>query len=204
MIYALHAVISIINFAGCALYKFAYSCKTKTYSTMENYLQDQPAVAAKPQRPVMLTVLCILTFIGSGWGILQGITGYFSAETTAEMAQVAMQDARDKIEEEGEAGSKLADKILSGTSAMLQPENLKKSALFSTIASVFTLLGGILMFGLKKTGFYSYVLGTVLGVAGPFVAFGGASLLTILSSSAVAFIGVLFVILYGLNFKYLR
>lgn len=171
---------------------------------MENYLQDQPAASAKPQRPTLLTVLCILTFIGSGWGILNGITSYFSANVTSDIAQTAMQEARDKIENEADSGSKIADKILSGTSEMLQPENLKKSALFGTIASVFTLLGGILMFGLKKTGFYSYVLGTILGIAGPFIAFGGANFLTILSSSAIAFVGVLFVILYGLNVKHLR
>ncbi|HRO46795.1 hypothetical protein [Agriterribacter sp.] len=171
---------------------------------MENLQPDQPVVAAKPPRPVFLTVLCILTFIGSSWGIISGITSYLSANATSGIAQAAMQDAREKVEDEDNAGSKFAEKILSGTSEMLQPENLRKSALFSIIASVFTLLGGILMFGLKKTGFYSYVLGTAIGIAGPFIAFGGGNFLTILSSSFIAFIGILFVILYGLNVKHLR
>lgn len=171
---------------------------------MENFHPDQPVVAAKPPRPVFLTVLCILTFIGSSWGIISGITSYLSANATSGIAQAAMQDAREKIEDEDNAGSKFAEKILSGTSEMLRPENLKKSALFSIIASVFTLLGGILMFGLKKPGFYSYVLGTAIGIAGPFIAFGGGNFLTILSSSFIAFIGILFVVLYGLNVKHLR
>ena len=171
---------------------------------MENFQPDQPVVTTKPVRPVLLTVLCILTFIGSGWGIVSGITSYLSADVTSDIARAAMQDAKDKIEDEANAGSKFAEKILSGTSEMLRPENLKKSALFSIVASVFTLLGGILMFGLKKAGFYSYVLGTILGIAGPFIAFGGGNFITILSSSFIAFIGIFFVILYGLNVKHLR
>ncbi|MCO5239195.1 MAG: hypothetical protein M9904_04000 [Chitinophagaceae bacterium] len=171
---------------------------------MEDILPDQLTTATPPSRPTFLTVLCILTFIGSSWGILSGITSHISADATSDIAQAAMQDAREEIEKEGNAGAKFAEKILSGTAVMLQPENLKKSALFSIVASVFTLLGGILMFGLKKTGFYSYVLGTATGIAGPFIAFGGASFLTILSSSFIAFFGILFVVLYGLNLKHLR
>ncbi|HTN07377.1 hypothetical protein [Agriterribacter sp.] len=171
---------------------------------MEIFQPNQPIVTAKPARPVFLTVLCILTFIGSGWGIISGITSYLSANVTSHIARAAMQDAKEKIEDEANTGSKFAEKILSGTSEMLQPENLKKSALFSIIASVFTLLGGVLMFGLKKAGFYSYVLGTAIGIAGPFIAFGGGNFITILSSSFIAFIGFFFVILYGLNVKHLR
>lgn len=171
---------------------------------MENFQSDQPAVPVIPSRPPFLTILCILTFIGSGWGIISGVSGYFTANATAGVAQAAVDDAREEIENKGIAGSTFAEKVLSGTSEMLQPEKLKKNALFSIVASVFTLLGGILMFGLNKTGFYSYILGTAIGVAGPFVAFGGGNVMTILSSSFTAFIGILFVILYGLNVKHLR
>ena len=171
---------------------------------MENFEPGQPNVVAKPARPVFLTVLCILTFIGSGWGIISGISSYLTANTAAGVAQAAMQDAKEKLEDEGNTGSRLAEKMLSGTSEMLQPANIKKSALFSIVASVFTLLGAILMFGLKKAGFYSYLLGTVISIAGPFIAFGGGNFLTIITSSAIAFIGILFVVLFGLNVKHLR
>lgn len=171
---------------------------------MENFQTNQPTVIQKPSRPVLLTVLCILTFIGSGWGIISGFTSYLSADATSGIAQAAMQDARDEITKEDNAGANIAEKILSGTSVMLQPENIKKSSMFGIVASVFTLLGGILMFGLKKTGFYSYILGTAIGIAGPFIAFGGSSFITIISGSFIAFFGILFVILYGLNLKHLR
>ncbi|MDA8886218.1 hypothetical protein N9I68_01420 [Bacteroidia bacterium] len=41
-----------------------------------------------PQRPTFLTVLCILTFIGSGYGIFQGITSYATAETAAAASEL--------------------------------------------------------------------------------------------------------------------
>jgi len=171
---------------------------------MENF-QTTPVAPAKPQRPTFLTVLCILTFIGSGWGIVSGISSYITANATAGVAQAAMDDAREDIQNESSnAGTQMAEKMLSGVSDMLKPENIKKNALFSIVASVFTLLGGILMFGLKKTGYWVYILGTLIGIVGPFMVYGGANFVTILSSSMIAFFGVLFVILYGLNVKHLR
>lgn len=172
---------------------------------MEDLIAPLPTEPVKPQRPTFLTVLCILTFIGSGWGIVSNIGTYITANATAGAVQAAMDDAKDNIQnEESNAGTQMAEKMLSGVSDMMRPENIKKNALFAIVASVFTLLGGILMFGLKKTGYWVYILGTLIGIVGPFVAYGGGNLITIASSSAIAFVGILFVVLYGLNFKYLK
>ncbi|MGN6438320.1 MAG: hypothetical protein ACTHMM_17390 [Agriterribacter sp.] len=172
---------------------------------MEELFTPSPGEPVKPKRPTFLTVLCILTFIGSGWGIISGVSSYITANATAGMAQAAMEDAKEDIQnEDSNAGTQMAEKMLSGMSDMLKPENIKKNALFSTVASVFTLLGGILMFGLKKTGYWVYILGTLIGIIGPFIVFGGGNFISILSSSMMAFVGILFVVLYGLNFKYLR
>lgn len=171
---------------------------------MENVQTNQSASIGKPTRPVFLTVLCILTFIGSGWGILSGITGYFTANATAEITQAAMDDASEKIESEAGKTVQLAQKMIAETGDLLQPENLKRNALFSVVAAIFTLLGAILMFGLKKSGFYAYLVGTAIGIAAPFIIFGAGNFLSILSTAFMAFFGILFVVLYGLNFKYLR
>ncbi|MBX3256913.1 MAG: hypothetical protein KF862_22440 [Chitinophagaceae bacterium] len=171
---------------------------------MENF-ETTSVAPAKPKRPTFLTVLCILTFIGSGFGIINGTSSYLTADAAAGVAQAAMEDAREKIENESSnPGAQIAEKMLAGASDMFTPENIKKNASFSIVASVFTLIGAILMFGLKKTGYWSYILGTLIGIVAPFVVYGGGNLLTILTSSGIAFIGVLFVVLYGLNFKHLR
>ncbi len=169
---------------------------------MEDYQSPAQPAVTKPARPVFLTVLCILTFIGSGWAIVSGISSYLTADTTADIVQAAMEDAKDKIDDAG-GSSKMAEKMISGASEMVKPENLKKSALFSIIAAVCTLGGAILMFTLKKTGYWLYILGTAISIAGPFYIFGG-NLISMLSTVLIGIVGIVFVILYGLNLKYLK
>lgn len=171
---------------------------------MENILPEQSAGTGKPARPTFLTILCILTFIGSGWGIISGITGYLSADATSGITQAAMQDAREQLEDEGNPAANITEKIFSGTSEMMMPANLKKNAVMGIVASICTLLGGILMFKLKKNGYYVYILGTLIGIAAPFVAFGAGNFIAIITTSMIAFFGIAFVILYGLNFKHLQ
>lgn len=174
---------------------------------MENYLSSlETPPPSKPVRPTFLTVLCILTFIGSGLGIIQDIISYMNANTNADIAQTVLQDAQDKLSEAEDSGTgaKIAEKIFSGTSDMLVPANMRKIALFSIVASIFTLLGGILMFQLKKTGFWIYVLGTIVGIVGPITIFGTGNLLSVFQTMGIAFIGVIFVVLYALNLKHLK
>lgn len=173
---------------------------------MENFQTPPTEVTVKPARPTFLTVLCILTFIGSGWGIVSGFTSYMSANVTSELTRASMQDAQDQISSAGDsnAGTRMAEKMLSGVGDALKPENIKKSAIFSIIAAVFTLLGGILMFQLKKVGFWVYVLGTAISIAGPLIVFGAGNFISMAATAGAAFIGVIFVVLYGLNLKHLR
>ncbi|MBX3241243.1 MAG: hypothetical protein KIT80_17170 [Chitinophagaceae bacterium] len=170
---------------------------------MEDVLTNVPE---KRTRPTFLTVLCILTFIGSGWGIISGFTSYASANLAAGISQTAIEDAQRELENEeiSNAGTKVANEIFAGMSSVLNPENIRKNAMFSIVSCVLTLLGAVLMFRLSKTGFWLYILGTLVGIAAPFIVYGGTNILTIISSSAIAFIGILFVVLYGLNFKHLR
>lgn len=170
---------------------------------MEDVLTNVPV---KPTRPTFLTVLCILTFIGSGWGIINSAMSYASANLAAGLSQTAVEDAQRQLENEeiSGAGAEMANQIFSGMSDFMNPENIRKNAVFSLVSYVFTLLGAILMFRLSKTGFWLYMLGTLVGIVAPFIVYGGSNLLTIISSSALAFIGILFVVLYGLNFKHLK
>ena len=48
---------------------------------MENPFEEQQNGR---RRPVFLTVLCILTFIGSGWGVLSNLFSIFTADALNE------------------------------------------------------------------------------------------------------------------------
>ena len=175
---------------------------------MEN-LQTASVSAPTPSpgsaRPTFLTVLCILTFIGSAWGIIGNVRNYLGANTASQLISAATEESRQELQKSGDEGSKVADTVLNSLGDMANPANIKKAAIFAIVASVLTLIGGFLMFQLKKTGFYTYVLGTVIGIVGPFVAFGtGGNIFGLIISSAMAFFGILFVVLYALNLKYLK
>lgn len=185
---------------------FYYNCIHKSICIMENYLSSQEAPSpAKPVRPTFLTILCILTFLGSGLGILSGIRDYFSAATNADLMQAYVEDVKEKLaSSNSDEASSLGEEMLTGSSEVINKENLQKNAMFNVVASVFTFIGGFLMFQLKKLGFWVYILGTIISIAAPFAIFGSKNLLSLGIAFIFALIGVLFVILYALNLKFLK
>ncbi|MEO5889720.1 MAG: hypothetical protein ABIQ31_05670 [Ferruginibacter sp.] len=168
---------------------------------MTDIIQDyeQPA-----KRPVFITVLCILTFIGSGWGLVSDTIKYFTADTQAMAISKVKETASGNIQKDttNDEGAKFAQKMINNLT--MTPDNIRKGALSGIGAAVLCLVGAILMWQLKKTGFYLYVAGTLLGIVSPFIIFGGSNVMAIFSSVAVGFIGLVFVILYGVNLKHMR
>lgn len=155
------------------------------------------------QRPTFLTVLCILTFLGSSISLISGVFSFLTANTTAQLSQVSMQDSKERLEEAG-AQSGFAEKLMSDTRDAMTPENIKNASVAAAVAAVFTLLGAILMFGLKKKGFWLYVVGTIIAILAPAVIYGPGNLLSLFSLAGGAVVGILFVVLYALNYKHLR
>lgn len=157
-------------------------------------------------RPTFITVLCILTFIGSGWGLIGGAIQYFTAEKQAQRMSITKVKASEDIKKSGkeDAGSKMAEKIVNSMTNAFTAENLKKAGLAAIVAAVLCLAGALLMWKLKRTGFYLYIIGTLAGIISPFLIYGSDNIMSILSSVVVGFIGIIFVILYGVNLKYMK
>lgn len=169
---------------------------------MENDQMGQPAV---PVRPTFLTVLCILTFIGSGWSILNNISTYRQADTAASVVSAALDTATSQIELQGadEPGAEIANKMLAGARELSDPVKIKKNALFGLMAAVITLGGAFLMFQLNKKGFWLYVFGTGITVVAPFLVFGMANFIGVLMGAVSGFIGIVFCVLYAMNLKHM-
>jgi hypothetical protein len=164
---------------------------------METSETLQPATPAL--RPTFLIVLCILTFIGSGWGLYGGISSYFMADTTSALTNQVLDNAKDQID--NQPNSSFASKLLGSVSSALSPENLRKSSAIKAISCLFTLFGAIMMWQLRKIGFYSYIAGIAIAVLAPPLLIGGV--VGWIASGGTAFIGLIFIILYGVNLKYL-
>ncbi len=170
---------------------------------MSEVLQDYEAPAA---RPTFITVLCILTFIGSGWGLIGGAIQYFSAEKQALAMNISKESTAAAIEkaDKNDAGSQMAEKMVKSMTSAFSVENIKNMGIASVVGAIFCLIGAFLMWQLKKNGFYLYIVGTLIGIISPFVIYGTANFMSIISAVVVGFFGIVFVILYGVNLKYMK
>ncbi len=170
---------------------------------MSEVLQDYEAPV---KRPTFITVLCILTFIGSGWGLVGGAIQYFSADKQALSMSISKEKVATDIQKSGksDAGTQMAEKMVNSMGSAFTVENLKKTAIASVVGALLCLAGAFLMWQLKKTGFYLYIAGTLIGIISPFVIYGTDNLMSIITSVMVGFFGIVFVILYGVNLKHMK
>ncbi len=136
--------------------------------------QSNIGAATAPEsakRPAFLTVLCILTWIGSGLGSLLLILLLVGAGFLANSSL-----------------GTLLGPALAGGSAMIG---------LLTVCSVGSLFGAIMMWKLKKVGFYIYAGCQVLSAITPLI-FGG-------TSGVMGYVfTALFIVLYGLNLKHMK
>ena len=125
-------------------------------------------------RPTLLTVLCILTFVGSSWLIVTNIWAYGTASKTAEMiSAVSKREINDSIYQKDSAEAKVirkkrslfGEKMMSSVAKIMTADNIRRNAAGTIFSSLITLLGALLMWRLKRRGFYIYIAGTLLGIA---------------------------------------
>ena len=165
------------------------------------------------QRPTLLTVLCILSFVGGTWLILTNIYSYISAPTTVQRMAVARNvvindSARQAADSAAGKGNRkgrglFGQKIMLSLTKTMTVENIRKSAIGSILAAMLTLSGAILMWFLRRRGFYLYSAGVIVAICVPLYING----LTMASMALVfvsGFFGLIFIALYALNLKSLR
>ena len=164
-------------------------------------------------RPTLLKVLCILTFIGSSWLILTNIWAYATASKTAQMISsirnVSQNDSainKDSSVQQHtrhKEGFFLGKKMMISVSKMMTVGNIRRTAIGTIMSAILTLIGAILMWWLKRNGFYIYILGTILAISVPFYLYGINSMSVGISFFS-GFFGLIFIALYALNIRSLR
>jgi len=146
---------------------------------MEELTPQQPP-EAQTKRPNMLTILCILTFIGSGMQLISSlvIAGFYDifVQIAQEFAEKFKMPGIDQLRE-------------------VKPVFFLVSAILYT-GSV---AGAILMMRLKKAGFHVYTVSQILLILSPmyFMHLSSPGTLEILLSA-------LFIFLYSLNLKIMK
>ena len=162
---------------------YPIECEQTELKNMENPFEEQQN---KLQRPTFLLVLCILTFIGSGWGTLSNLFSVFTAGLTDSSMQMEHYSSMLNGMDQG-AGSAMLSDILNSTMASLQATfvHAREIAVVSLVLSVISLLGAILML---------FVL--------PY--FAGFNFMVLAGMLFSAIFAVIFIVMYALNLKYMR
>jgi hypothetical protein len=147
--------------------------------------------------PDMLNVLTILTFIGSGLGVLTSIYGFINARASYEK----MVEMQDKMDQMPAFVKKFTGPDPVGASLKML-DNRTPITLLTLVACGLCIYGAMQMRKRKKMGFSVYVLGEILPLLTSFIFLGTASM------GGFGFIfGILlyavFIILYATQLKYL-
>lgn len=163
--------------------------------------QNPKEMTDQNERPTFLTVLCILTWVGSGLVFIgqlftlatSGIRKNFTA-----LAEDGMDEAMSELAEEPSGiGSIISSFVGQGMQAL---ENLTEIALIKMLGTAIVILGAVLMWKLKKTGFYLFLGGKVIIIVGVFILMGG-SRLAVMSIMGSLIVAIAFGIMYGVNTK---
>ncbi len=172
-------------------------------SEYEKSTLDHPGTFV--QRPTFLTVLCILTFIVSGYHLITGIIGLFGDQSfdPVQMAEIneQMSEAMDGADASTRA---FIENFMNSIAATMRSAvaNATAIAWFGILASLLSIGGAYLMFKLRRVGYYVYIAAKVVGILGVLL-FLGLNMLTLTATIFLAIVATLFIFLYGTQRKYM-
>ncbi|MFN5417718.1 MAG: hypothetical protein ACK5B9_11725 [Flavobacteriia bacterium] len=150
--------------------------------------------------PMFLKVLCILTFVGAGLGILGSLWSIFTFESSMKTLELQ----RDLF----------AKNPMGDMSSIV--EVTRKYGMFSYLMNLLgnslCLVGALLMWKLKKIGFFTYIPGHIFPFAGSVVMMsnmdgGTNNMMGAISSISLiiaAIFSIAFIIMYSVNYKHLK
>ncbi len=171
---------------------------------MEGYLDTEEAklhggdYGQENGIPMFLKVLCILTFVGAGIGLLSGIYSLLMNERSLQVL-------------EGMSNNPFGGTV--DYTAYI--EKMRKwgvlVAILNIVANGLCLGGALMMWKLKKSGFYMYVVGQIVpfialyGLLGGMMPNMGPMQGIMVVAQVFGFIfPAAFVVMYGLNLKHLK
>jgi hypothetical protein len=150
------------------------------------------------KRPIFLSILTWLSFLGEGFGLLLVILSYrFSSDSSVGNMEM-------EFSTQGELPEQYQRIIHSFMDFwIVQHDQFYSIHISRIILLIISLSGVLLMYNLKRKGFYIYTVAQVLLVAIPFVYLIGNPIGQILASMQFFIVG-LFVFMYATQFKYLN
>lgn len=157
-------------------------------------------------RTNFLTVLCVLTFVVSGYYFFKGVGGLivgsqFSSSDWAGVSEGLEELMANADEKPVAFMQKLLD--AAGETVNAAMEHVVALGVTGLVVSLLSVLGAIMMWRLRKNGFYLYLIAKLIGVIVPIMLI-GVNILTASYYGFALFISIVMFILYGMNLRYMR
>ncbi len=149
-------------------------------------------------RSQFLTLLCVLTFIGSTLSLFDA--GITLMRTDAASATPRIQRNYTPEQRKQLPKDYFEDRSAGAENAPSDPDRIRLLSMAQFPYALLTLVGAVLMFRMRRVGFWLYVAGVVVGLILPVVLVGFAAL----NTSFGVFFSMLFAGLYWLNLNDMR
>lgn len=160
----------------------------------------------REKRPVFLTVLGILSFVNIGWSLISNLFSLFRGPMNEdEMELYKVQVTKSINEIKGTGGMEWFEDLMRSTIDMVESTNAHHTmnVLSGMLILLIGLAGVVFMLKGRKIGFHVYIIYSFIASVQIYL-FVAPSLL----SNAIVIMGLLlsgiFVLLYGLNLKWMR
>ena len=162
-----------------------------------------PNTTNPKERPGLLTVIGILSFIGLGYRILSGLLNASVGTITSSLVPFL----NDTFENEADL-SEVPDSIRNIVQDIFDSltkflDNITGIYLTIVLLSLIGLAGVIMMWQLKKTGFYIYTIARIFILLVP-VIFIGYNIISMIWLSFGVIFAAIFIVLYSLNLKHMH
>ena len=144
-------------------------------------------------RSQFLTILCVFSFLSCGWGIVESSIALRSPDRVAETPFTGHKPAGEAADRRNPRTFYEDSGANSDNPTPEDPYVVQRLSFSQLLYSIITLAGVVLMFRLRRVGFYIYVAGTLLGLALPLYFVGLAGF----GTSFGVFFSVIFAVMYG-------
>jgi len=167
---------------------------------------DQSYEQGPAKRPIFLTVLCILTFVSCGLTFVTDVYGLLTAKQQQESLEKSL-----KVMDQLQSNDQMPELFGTMTDGAAKMAEWTTTAHYLSLGNVFICLAGaLLMWRLRKMGYFIYIFGQIL----PFISLVGMysvvqdvpllGLGTIISGVFLGIFAIAFIIMYGVNVKHMR
>lgn len=160
---------------------------------------------APKRRPVFLTVLGILTFVSTGFGVLGLLLSLVNGPSSDDEVERVVAQSMTSVNELREMGATyMADQMekIARMNIYIN-ENFYPMLMANFVTLVFGIGGVILMWRGRKLGFHSYIIYNLLSILGIYVTVPAAEVPSLMIILGVIF-SAIFIFMYSRNLKWMK